>query len=71
METWQHVTFISGHLRDGRKIKREAKVKHAMAMERFLARSSGFANKSDATLDELGLGWLAPSHSHRPDTSCT
>ncbi|CAE7668163.1 hemA, partial [Symbiodinium necroappetens] len=42
-----------------------AKVKHAMAMERFLARSSGFANKSDATLDELGLGWLAPSHSHR------
>ena len=23
-----------------------------------------------ATLDELDLGWLAPSHGHMPDTSC-
>ncbi|CAE7495031.1 unnamed protein product [Symbiodinium sp. CCMP2592] len=30
-----------------------------MAMERFLARASGFVNKTDVTLDELDLGWLA------------
>ena len=42
---------------------------HVLALQRFLARGSGFMGKAmDSSLESLGLESLCPSHHHRlPD----
>ena len=71
------VTYLSPHIRcfllvssaprDGRKQMREVKVKHVLHLNRFLSRSSGFvsAHAEAATLADLGLEDICPSHTHR------
>ena len=62
-----YVLFQS-ELRDGRKCRREAKVKHVMALERFLSRNAGFATstKDDLTLHDLNMSDFCPSQMMRP-----
>ena len=53
--------------RDGRALKKQPKLKDIMALERFLARSSGFNTQgSEQSLFDLGLGDMCPAHYHRP-----
>ena len=57
------------HARDGRTVRKERKVKHMMALQRFVNRSSGLLGKTaDSSLESLGLASLCPTHYHRlPD----
>ena len=48
-------------------LRKERKPRHVMALERFIAKRSGFLGKSaDASLNDLGLADVCPSHYHRP-----
>ena len=58
-------TVCSRTLRDGRKLRRERKVRHCMALGRFLSRSSGFATSQDLTLADLQMEDIVPSQPHR------
>ena len=62
-----HTFRSTGKLRDGRRLQRERKPKHVLALQRFLAKSSGFVSgkAENATLDSLGLALASPTHPHR------
>ena len=54
-------------LRCGRQLRLQAKPKAILAIERFLARGSGFlAREPDACLKSLGLESICPTHHFRP-----
>ena len=60
------VNVCSLNLRDGRTIRKERKPKHVLALQRFLAKSTGFVGRAmDSSLESLGLADLCPSHHHR------
>ena len=74
-----HATFTHADMnslspdRDGRKLMREQKVKHTLHLNRFLARAGGFVASGPecATMADLGLQDLCPSHTHRPKAHIT
>ena len=52
--------------RDGRRLRKERKPRNYMAIDRFLAKTSGlFGKTDDRSLRQLGLAELCPSHPHR------
>ena len=64
----QEASSVNLQLRDGRQLRLQAKPKAILAMERFLARGSGFlAKEPDACLKSLGLESICPTHHFRHD----
>ena len=57
--------------RDGRRLKLESKPKSELAIARFLSRGGGFcSSQADASLREVGLEALCPTHYNRTEKSC-
>ena len=54
-------------LRDGRALRQDCKPKVVLSINRWLSKTAGFQGRTqDASLRELGLEDVVPSHCHRP-----